>query len=265
MNTELQTTWIVLKQTLLRSRKTLMWWTIGVALYTLINIAIYPSFKDSILLETQNYPQGLVEAFGLNNLGELGPYIYAQVFLMLPLILAFLPVTSFAGAIAGAEERGALDVLLTQPLKRRTLVIATWTAAVVSVATVLLVTGVLSWLTVQLIGENMSIADLALASWSVFPVTIAVGSLGLLFSAAMRNRGAVLGISIATLFLLYLIDVIGKIDSSLDSIRYISPFRYFGDVFSVTIPVWYYLLLLAMSAILLVISIAVFERRDIYT
>lgn len=265
MNSELTTTWIVLKQTLIRSRTTLMWWTIGVALYTVINIAIYPAFKDSILLETQNYPSGLIEAFGLDNLDELGPYIYAQVYLMLPLILSFLPIMAFAGAIAGAEERGGLDVLLTQPVKRRTVVLATWIAAILSVFIVLAVTGILSWIMVRIIGESMSISDLLLASWSVFPVTIAVGSLGLLFSSIMRSRGAVLGISIAVLFLLYLIDVIGKIDTSLDTLRYISPFRYFGDVFSTAIPAWNYLLLIAVSLLLLVVSVVLFQRRDIYT
>lgn len=265
MISEASATGIVLTRTLNRSRTTLMWWTIGVVLYTVINVAIYPAMKDSILLQTSSYPQGLLDAFGLNNLDQLGPYLYAQVFLMLPLVLAFYPITQFSGALAGAEQRGGLDVLLTQPLRRRTLVLATWISVAIGVGIILFVTGVLTWVMVQLIGESLSLGDSLLASWSVFPVTLALGSMGLLFSAMMRSSGAVLGISIGITFLFYLIDVVGKIVKDLDAIRYISPFRYFNDVFTYHVPWWHYVLLLGDSALLLAAAVKVFERKDIYT
>lgn len=262
---ELAATRIVLMHTLHRMRMTLMWWTIGVALYTIINIAVYPSFKDSMLLEVQNYPEAMVKAFGLENLDQIGPYMYAQVFLMLPLILAFFPIMTFAGALAGAEERGGLDVLLTQPIRRRTLVLATWLAAVICVGIVLAATGILSWLLIVLIGEKLGFGETMLAAWSVWPVTVTVGTIGLLLSAAMRSRGAVLGASIGIAFLLYLIDVVGKIATGLEDIRWVSPFRYFNDVFTYEVPVWHYLLLIGVSVLLLGIAIRMFERRDIYT
>jgi ABC-2 type transport system permease protein len=262
---ELGATGIVLMHTLKRMRSVLMWWTIGVAVYTIINIAVYPSFKDSMLLEAQNYPEALIRAFGLDNLDQIGPYMYAQVFLMLPLILAFFPIMTFAGALAGAEERGGLDVLLTQPIRRRSLVLATWIAAVVCVGIVLAATGLLSWLLIVLIGESLGFGETMLAAWSVWPVTVAVGSIGLLLSAALRSRGTVLGASIGIAFLLYLIDVVGKIATELDNIRWVSPFRYFNDVFTHEVPVWHYFLLIGVSLMLLGIAIRVFDRRDIYT
>lgn len=265
MNSELTSTIIMIKYMFERSRTTLMWWIIGVTIYTVVNVAAYPAFEET-LTELQNLPEGLMSAFGIaNNLGEMGPYLYAQVFLMLPLVLAFLPIMSFGGAIAGAEERGALDVTLTQPITRRSYLFSTWIVAVVSVAIVLLVTGILSWLTIKAIGENLSFADTMLAAWSVFPVTIAIGSIGMVLSASMRSRGAVLGASIGLMFLLYLIEVIGRLVTELDALRYISPFRYFDDVFTVDVPAWHYLLLIAVSVMLLGVSIKLFERRDVYT
>lgn len=265
MTSELTSTMTIMRYTFERYRFTLMWWMIGVAVYTVVNIAVYPAFEDSLLLETENFPDFMVDALGITDLSQIGPYLYAQVFLLLPLVLAFLPIMSFAGAIAGTEERGGLDVILTQPVKRRSYVLATWIVAVVSVALVLAVTGLLSWLTIQIIGQELGLGDTMLAAWSVFPVTIAVGTIGLVLSSMMRSRGTVLGASIGILFLLYLIDVIGSINTDLDWLRYISPFRYFGDVFSVEIPVWHYLLLIGVALVLLVISVKAFDRRDIYT
>lgn len=265
MTSELTATWIMIRYMFERSRVSLIWWIVGVALYTVVNIAVYPAFKDSILLDMQSYPQGLVEAFGLTNLDQLGPYLYAQVFLMLPLVLSFLPIMAFGGAIAGAEERGALDVTLTQPVTRRSYVLATWVVAVLSIGIVLLVTGFLSWLTIQIIGEELGIGETMQAAWSVFPVTVAVGTIGLVLSALMRSRGAVLGSSIGIVFLLYLVDVIGNINKDLDGLRYISPFRYFNDIFTYTVPAWHYLLLIGLALVLLVAAVKLFERRDIYT
>lgn len=265
MTSELTSTLTMIRYMFERSRTTLIWWIIGVSLYTVINVAVYPAFKDSILLDMQSYPQGLIDAFGLSNLDQLGPYLYAQVFLMLPLVLAFLPIMSFAGAIAGSEERGALDVSLTQPIKRRSYVLSTWVVAVISVALVLAITGLLSWLTIQLIGEQLGLGDTMLAAWSVFPVTVAVGTIGLVLSSLMRSRGAVLGASIGIAFLLYLIDVIGNINKDLDWLRYFSPFRYFDDVFTYSVPVWHYLLLIGVAIVLLAVSVTSFDRRDIYT
>lgn len=265
MTSELSSTLTMMRYMFERSRTTLIWWMVGVAIYTVANIAVYPAFEDSVLLELDNFPSFMVDALGLTDLSQIGPYLFAQVFLMLPLVLSFLPIMSFGGAIAGMEERGGLDVMLTQPIKRRSYVLATWVIAVISVALVLAVTGVLSWLTVLVIGEDLSFGDTMLAAWSVFPVTIAVGSIGLVLSSFMRSRGAVLGASIGLVFLLYLIDVIGNIVPELEAMRYISPFHYFGDVFSFNIPVWHYLLLIGVSLALLVASIRLFERRDVYT
>lgn len=242
-----------------------MWWSIAVALYTVVNVAVYPAFKDTILLQTENYPQPMIDAFGLDNLNQLGPYIYAQVYLMLPLVLAFLPVMMFSSAFAGAEERGGLDVILAQPIRRTSYVLSIFLASVICVAVVLVVTCLAIWATVQAIGESLSFADMVLATWSVFPVTIAVGSIGLLLSTSLRSRGPVLGASIGIIFLLYLIDVVGKLAPDFANLRYISPFRYFNDVFSFDIPVWYYALLMAVAMVLLLISIRIFERRDIFT
>lgn len=264
MNSELTSTIITMKYMFERSRLTLMWWIIGVTIYTVVNVAVYPAFEET-LAQLQTLPEGIMNAFGISDLGEIGPYLFAQVFLMLPLVLAFLPIMSFSGAIAGAEERGALDVTLTQPVTRRSYLFSTWIVAMVSVVIVLLVTGVLSWLTIQVIGEDLGFGKTLMAAWSVFPVTMAVGSIGLVFSTTMRSRGAVLGASIGIMFLLYLLDVISNLVTELDALRYITPFGYFDDVFSVDVPAWHYLLLIVVSVVLLVASIKIFERRDVYT
>ena len=113
--------------------------------------------------------------------------------------------------------------------------------------------------------RHIVVLDTMKAALSLIPVTMALGSIGLVLSSMMRSRGAVLGAGIGLVFLLYLVDVVGKIDTDLSSIRYASPFRYFNDVFTYAIPVWHYLLLLGLAVLFLGISVWAFQRRDIYT
>src|SRR3712207_6870721 len=47
---------------------------------------------------------------------------------LVPLALAFFPILASAGAIAGAEERGTMDVLLSNPIPRWQLVAGSFAA-----------------------------------------------------------------------------------------------------------------------------------------
>ncbi len=46
--------------------------------------------------------------------------------MLAPLALAFFPILASAGAIAGAEERGTIDVLLGNPIRRWHLVVGSF-------------------------------------------------------------------------------------------------------------------------------------------
>ena len=54
----------------------------------------------------------MLEAFGVTDLGDPANYLHSQVFGLAPLALSFFPILALANAIAGAEERGTIDVLL---------------------------------------------------------------------------------------------------------------------------------------------------------
>ena len=68
-------------------------------------------------------------------------YLNSQVYaLMAPLVLLIFAIGAGAGAVAGEEERGTLDLLLAHPLRRRDYVVQRFLAlaALVSALTVVL-------------------------------------------------------------------------------------------------------------------------------
>jgi ABC-2 type transport system permease protein len=241
-------------------------WALAFGLYVAMIVLIYPSFRDSGAFEAvENYPEALKEAFGFQDMTSIGSFIGAEVYSYAPLVLAFLPIMAFSSAIAGAEERNGLDILLGTPMPRRHLVIASWIAMAVVLFGVLAATGIISWISSLAVDAGLSFRDAMAVALNVYPITLAMGTLALLLSAMLRSRGMVIGITFGVLFLMYLLDVIGKIAPEYDWVRWASAFRFYNnaiiDGFSWTNAA----VMLGIAILLLLASVPAFDRRDIYT
>jgi ABC-2 type transport system permease protein len=241
-------------------------WAISFALYVAMIVLIYPSFRDSGALDAvENYPDSLKEAFGFEEMTSIGSFMFAEVYSYAPLVLAFFPIMSLSSAIAGAEERNGLDILLGNPMPRRHLVLASWISMAALLLGIVVSIGIVSWLSSLAVDAGLGFSDAMSMAFTLYPITLAFGSLALLLSARFRSRGMVIGITFGFIFLMYLFDVVGKIASGYDWLRWGSAFRFYDnaalDGFS-----WGNAALVVVVAVaLLAVSIPVFDRRDIYT
>lgn len=94
------------------------------ALYTLVVVALYPSFKNSTSLN------GLAGSTAAALFGVTGPLtspggwlngnIYGNFF---PLIMLLLTIGYGAASLAGQDEDGTLALLAVLPIRRRTIVV----------------------------------------------------------------------------------------------------------------------------------------------
>lgn len=241
-------------------------WAIALGIYVAIIVLIFPTFRDSGALAAVNaYPEPLREAFGLDQLTSVGPFVHSQIYSYAPLVLAFFPIMAFSAAIAGAEERGALDILLGNPIPRRNVVLATWIAIALILFGVLVVAGAASWAGSAAVDAGLSARVAFRGALNVFPIALAFGSLALLLSAWLRSRGAVIGISFVVMFLMYLVEIIGKLVPDYGWISWASAFRFYGEPIIDGTNWWHVGTLLVISVLLLGGAIALFDRRDVYT
>lgn len=248
-----------------RYSRTALFWAIAFALYTALILATFPSLQESGALSMESYPEAIIEAFNIQDMNQVTNYLESQVTSFAPLVIAFFTIMTFASAIAGAEERGALDITLGNPLPRRDLVLANWIAVAVLLLGILAFTGLVTWLVAVLIDVDLPFRRAMEAFLNIFPITMAFGSLALLLSARLRSRGAVIGISFAVVFLMYLIDIIGKISTDLGDLRWLSAFRFYGSAMMDGLDWGNIAVLLAIAVLLLLGALTIFERRDIYT
>ena len=131
-------------------------WGAALGLYSAAMVASFTAIEGSAdqlnqLLEA--YPKGMLEAFGVTDLGDPANYLHSQVFGLAPLALSFFAILALANAIAGAEERGTIDVLLGNPLPRWQLVAGNFVAVAVSLFGICAIVGLLTWGTAVLTGR----------------------------------------------------------------------------------------------------------------
>ena len=115
-------------------RRSLMFWAIGVAALSIVTVLFYPIVKDvpevSKLFEDSE-TLARVFAGGFTDLTSPEGYLNSQLYsLLVPILFLIFTIGQGSGAIAGEEEKGTLDILLSNPTTRLQVLIQKFAAMV---------------------------------------------------------------------------------------------------------------------------------------
>ena len=252
-------------------RRSLIFWAIGTMLYVALNVAIFPSIRNSSSqLDTyvKSLPSVLRKLFVGSNpdLASGTGFLNARLFSFVsPLIFLMFAVGVGARAIAGEEEGGTLDLLLSQPVARRRVVGEKFSALTVGVVVLLA-----AHFTAMLISDlalNMGISVLKMleANISMALLALAVGALTFAVSAATGRRAVSIAAGSVVGLLAYLINALAPLVDVLKPARRVSLFYYYGGVTALRqgITAAGAGVLLAVTASCLAAAFLLFERRDL--
>ena len=243
-------------------------WGAALGLYSAAILASYTTFSESAdqmnqLLDA--YPEGMLEAFGITDLANVENYMSSQVFLLAPLALAFFPILTSAGTIAGAEERGTIDVLLGNPIPRWQLVVGSFVSVAISLLGILVIVGALTHVTAVLMDVDLPLENTAAAVLNMWPLCLFFGALAMLCSAVFHRRALAIAIPAFLLFAMYLLDTLGRVSEDLEDLQPFSAFYYYGSAIENGID-WANFCGLTLVALgLIALAVLAFRRRDIYT
>lgn len=117
-------------------RRSLLWWVVGIVVLVLFTVALYPSLKGEQSLNdvVDQMPEAVRSMLGIDKaipLTSPAGYLQGRLFgSLLPVILIVFGIGLGARAIAGAEQEGTLELLLANPVTRRTVVVERYLAVV---------------------------------------------------------------------------------------------------------------------------------------
>ena len=260
----------VLLKTLRDQRRTFLWWSAGLSAVNALIIILYPSVEDVPELDAimESMPEALARLFmgDVVNLTSPEGYLNSQLFiLVLPLLFLVFTIGRGSGAIAGEEERGTLDLLLSLPVRRSQVVLEKFVAMVVAT----LALGLVSWLSMAAaalaVGMEIDFVRLGEVTLSCTLLGLAFGAMALALGCAKGSRGLCLGVTSALAIAAYFLNALAPIAESLEPAQKLSPFYlYIGaDPLTSGLNFVHAGVLTGLTTAFLAIGVVLFGRRDL--
>jgi ABC-2 type transport system permease protein len=172
-------------------RRSTMWWTLGMVAMTAWLVAVYPVIRDSDAMQSflDDFPPELMAMFGIDPDVYLtgAGYLQAQLFSFIaPIILIAFAVGFGVTATASEEKSGTMDMLLSLPISRRSIVLQ-------KAAAMALLAGILTLAVAATLVILDPVVGLKLSIDGVAAVTIGLWLLGIVFGGVAMTIGAFTG------------------------------------------------------------------------
>jgi len=215
-------------QALRDSRRSLIGWTVGAALAGAMYASFYPQIGGSFADLSKNLPEGLKQAFNMEDLSSAAGYLGSTPFgVVIPLLILFHGAATGARAIAGDEESGLLDLLLAHPVSRIRLVLHRYAAlatgsAVIAAGVLLMMLAIRGPADLGSVSpEEFAAQCLNLALLGAF-----FGALAICIGCFIGRRGLVFGVTAAVGVLSFALNAFGS-QIGLGWTRNLSAFHYY--------------------------------------
>jgi ABC-2 type transport system permease protein len=246
------------------NRRAPLTWGGGLGLMTALMAAIWPSLEATMSKLVDGYPAGLKDVFGIQQRDTIEKYIDVEMLsIVVPLALAFFAMRCAIRATVVAEDRGYLDTLLSAPVSRRALVGASFVVTGLVLAAILAVVWALTWIAGATVGGGISAGALAAGLVNVWPLAMCFAGLAAFAGGFSRRPATVTAFAAGALVAMYVLDVAGKLAPSVDGLRTVSAFRYYGSAIQNGLDASNMIGLTLVAIALAAIGAQMFERRDV--
>lgn len=248
-------------------RSAIIGWGIGMLIYCAVYIGSYPQFADQFSdLDISSIP--IYQAMGVT-ITTLEGYLSSTVFQFMGIIIGIYAIVNGTGTLAGEEDQGSLENVITLPLPRWQVVTAKALALAVALLLILIITGVgaagfltsiKSDITTELTAAQMFGA--ALKSW---PFLLALAMISLFLAAYLPNRRIAAMVGTVVLIASFFGSNLAPLVEALEPIRPLSLLTYVDTSTAVFTDIRWgdVAVLLGVAAVAFVLALWAFERRNV--
>jgi ABC-2 type transport system permease protein len=240
--------------------KSLITWSIGVALLTLFFLSIFPSFSEQAALLNDmlaKFPPQLLAAFGMGNinLADILGY-YAFLFIFIQLCLSIQAANYGFGLVSIEESELTADFLLSKPVSRWQVINSKLLAALSSLLATDVVVWVVSYLCILAFrgGRPYEPRILALLFFSIVLFQLFFLSVGLVISLLVRRVRSVTPYALGLGFGAYVINAFSGMLGEV-KLENITPFKHFDPMNIVHTGAY------DMTLVVINVAVAVISRR----
>ncbi len=253
----------------IRSRRgAILGWGIGLGLFMVLIVLLFPQIADSFAgIELPEF----YEMFGdINAIATLSGFMDLEFFSFFPLILAIYAILAGSGALAGEEDAGTLELILSFPIPRWQVVITKAIAIAITLSLILALTAAGAWVGYLLIAGGD--ADLNINGWqmargilNLWFLLFLFAMLSFFFGSIMPSARVANVLAIIIMVEMYFLNSLGSLVEMLEPYQKYSPFYYLQakDVMEKGLDAGNIAILFGFSLLLLIFTVLAFQRRNI--
>ncbi len=251
----------------IRSRRNaIIGWGIGLTLFGLMYTVLYPEMEEQMaaLADISIY-----QAMGVE-VATFEGYLGSTVIGFVPILLGVYAVMTATSTLAGEEDDGTLEILLTTRLPRWQIVVAKGIALLIVTAIIVTIAGLGNVLGFSIIADqittdvtNGAVFAIVLSS---LPLIWALLMLSLFFGTFFPNRRMAMMVGFLVLAFGYFGENLGGMVESMEVVKPLSLFTYFDSssaVFADGVAFSDVAVLLIIAAVGFGLAVLSFQRRDV--
>lgn len=254
--------------------KSLLIYCLSALAFLEMYIAMYPTVKSQAATFDQmmkSMPQELFKAMNMDpasfSFSTLEAYLSTEYMSFLWPILAIVFAISIAGYIAIREiDKGTIEVLCSLPISRSKIFISRYITGlkILAVFCVISLMGALPF--AMLHNVDFVLANFITATIGALFFIWAVYSLATLVSVIFSDKGKATMVTSGILLLMYVINILANLNSSLENIKYLSFFHYFSGselLNKNNLAIYTILTLGGFAIVATILAVVRFSKRDL--
>lgn len=259
----------LLLQELRFRRNAIIGWSIGLAFLPALYVGMYPQFAEDLWQMESILNLEIYQALGMN-FGTFEDWIASTVINIVPILLSIYAVIDGTGTLAGEEEAGKLELMVSLPIPR-------WQIVTVKAIAI----GISLFLILGLVATTTTIVFLAIENdietalvwsdvvWSLlytWPIVMAFGMISLFLGASTPRRRTAALIGTVVVIASYFGNNLASQISTLESIQPLFLFHYLNataNLYETGAETSDILILLGVALAAFLLAIFFFQIRDI--
>ena len=259
-------------QTLKDNKISILIFSFALAFYSALVVSIFPTVEKFGGLEEYwaALPEAMKAFFSAQEIGftTLEGFLTIEFVFMWILITAAFVISLAMKFVVKEVEEGTMELLLSYPISRKKLIISRSLAALIGIFVLISATILAILITAHSKGIEVHEFYVIKFGFVGFFLCLVIYSYSLVFSCIFNERSKASFSVIGLTAVFYILDVFAKLSDKVKDFHFLSIFKYYdpqgvlskGDIYWSGIGI-----LLLISIICFIISLIVFERKDIKT
>ena len=241
--------------------------TIVLWIFTALYFAVFPGFSEEAEEITDAFPEYIFDLFGLEALHTIEGFIAAELYSFFwSLLVAIYFAYIGAGLIAGDVETRKLDLTLSNPISRESVLLQKVASLCVPLVILNVGLSVLVYVGSIIIGERINPVAIAMVHFLSIPYLLVCAAIGLFLSVIVDRVRTARSAAFGIVILLWLIDAFSRLQEDFRWVGRFTPSRYWEEA-DILVHEQYALvdagILLTVFFILVSIALFIFTRQDI--